>query len=81
MHRHRYIIEACPAKCRRAAVNEDGDKTLREACEGIGGRYEMQSLEMGAEGDRARFLARPAPSYSPTKTVGGDKECGGEKNM
>jgi hypothetical protein len=30
----------------------------------------MEFLEMGAGGDRARFLARPAPSCGPSKTAG-----------
>ncbi|MDR2447013.1 MAG: transposase [Treponema sp.] len=61
---------ACPAKRRRAAVNGDADEALKEACGGIGGRHGMEFLEMGAGGDRARFLARPAPSCGPSKTAG-----------
>jgi REP element-mobilizing transposase RayT len=51
------------------AINEDVDKTLKEVCEGIGGRHEIRFVEIGAEGDHAYFLVQSAPSYSPTKIV------------
>ncbi|MDR2445952.1 MAG: IS200/IS605 family transposase [Treponema sp.] len=59
----------CPAKYRRIAIGEEIDKTLKEAREEIGGRHGMRFLEMGAEGDRARFPAQSVPAYSPTKIV------------
>ncbi|MDR0706450.1 MAG: transposase, partial [Treponema sp.] len=45
----------CPAKYRRIVISEEADKTLEEVCEEIGERYEIQFLEMGTEGDHARF--------------------------
>jgi REP element-mobilizing transposase RayT len=60
---------ACPAKRGRVAVNEKIDKTVKETCEGISKRYEIEFLEIGAEGDHARFLVQSTPAYSPAKTV------------
>jgi REP element-mobilizing transposase RayT len=72
MHKARNASEliyhiVCPAKYRRVAIGDEADKTLREAREGMEKRREIKFLEIGAEGDHARFLARSAPTYSPTK--------------
>ncbi|MDR0639148.1 MAG: transposase, partial [Spirochaetaceae bacterium] len=40
----------CPAKYRRAGINEAADKTIKETCEEISKRYEIKFLEIGAEG-------------------------------
>ncbi|MDR2446603.1 MAG: transposase [Treponema sp.] len=61
---------ASPAKYRRAAIGGEADYALKEAREEAEKRCGINFLETGAEGDRARFPARPAPAYSPTKTVG-----------
>ncbi|MDR2446768.1 MAG: IS200/IS605 family transposase [Treponema sp.] len=65
----------CPAKYRRIAIGEELDKTLEEAREEIGGRHGMRFLEMGAEGDRARFPAQSVPAYSPTKMAAAIKSA------
>jgi REP element-mobilizing transposase RayT len=35
----------CPAKQRRVVISEEVDKTLKEVCEEISKRYEIQFLE------------------------------------
>jgi REP element-mobilizing transposase RayT len=50
-------------------ISEEIDKTLKEVCEEISERYEIQFLEIGTEGDHAHFLAQSVPAYSPTKIV------------
>jgi REP element-mobilizing transposase RayT len=49
--------------------NEKIDKTVKETCEGISKRYEIEFLEIGAEGDHVHFLVQSTPAYSPAKTV------------
>ena len=59
----------CPAKYRRVVIDERVDKTLKEVCEEISKRYEIQFLEIGTEGDHVHFLVQSVPAYSPTKIV------------
>ena len=59
----------CPAKYRKVVIDEEVDKTIKETCEGIGQRYEIKFLEIGAEKDHVHFLVQSVPSYSPTKIV------------
>jgi REP element-mobilizing transposase RayT len=59
----------CPAKYRRVVINEGVDKTIKETCEGISKRYEIEFLEIGTEGDHVHFLVQSIPTYSPTKIV------------
>ena len=59
----------CPAKYRRVVISDEVDITLKEICEEIGKRYEIQFLEIGTEGDHVHFLVQSVPSYSPTKIV------------
>jgi REP element-mobilizing transposase RayT len=44
----------CPAKYRRAVINTEIDKKLKEVCEGIEVRYEIKFLEIGAEKDHVQ---------------------------
>jgi hypothetical protein len=60
---------ACPAKRGRAAASGAVDETIQETCGETRERYGMKFLEMGAEGDRVCFPARPAPPHGPTKTA------------
>jgi REP element-mobilizing transposase RayT len=39
----------CPAKYRRVVISEEVDKTLKEVCEEISKRYEIEFLEIGPE--------------------------------
>jgi REP element-mobilizing transposase RayT len=59
----------CPAKYRRVVITEEVDKTLKEVCEEISKRYEIQFLEIQTEGDHVHFLVQSVPMYSPTKIV------------
>ena len=59
----------CPAKYRRVVITEEVDKTLKEVCEEISKRYEIQFLEIGTEGDHVHFLVQSVPMYRPTKIV------------
>ncbi|GHV15858.1 IS200/IS605 family transposase ISDha13 [Spirochaetia bacterium] len=59
----------CPTKYRRVVINNDVEKTIKETCEGIEDRYEIQFLEIGMEGDHVHFLIQSVPKYSPTKIV------------
>ena len=59
----------CPAKYRRAVINEEVDKKLKEVCLGIEARYEIKFLEIGSEKDHVHFLVQSVPTYSPTKIV------------
>ena len=59
----------CPAKYRRVVINETVDKTLKETCDEISKRYDINFLEIGTEGDHVHFLVQSVPKYSPTKIV------------
>jgi REP element-mobilizing transposase RayT len=59
----------CPAKYRRAVINEVVDKKLREVCLGIEARYEIGFLEIGTELDHVHFLVQSVPTYSPEQIV------------
>ena len=59
----------CPAKYRRAVINEEVDKKLSEVCLGIGARYEIKFLEIGAEKDHVHFLVQSVPKNSPKQIV------------
>ena len=59
----------CVAKYRRLVISEEVDIVLREVCVGISQRYEIQFLEIGADGDHMHFLVQSVPMYSPTKIV------------
>jgi REP element-mobilizing transposase RayT len=59
----------CPAKYRRVVISEEADKKLREVCEEISKRYEIQFLETGTEGDHVHFPVQTVPAYSPKKIV------------
>ena len=59
----------CPTKYRRVVINKDVEKTIKETCEGIEDRFEINFLEIGMEGDHVHFLIQSVPMYSPTKIV------------
>jgi REP element-mobilizing transposase RayT len=45
----------CPAKYRKAEINKEVDKKLREICLGIEARYEIKFLEIGTEMDHVHY--------------------------
>lgn len=59
----------CVAKYRRVVFDESVEAVLLEVCFDIGLRYEIEFLEIGADGDHVHFLLQSVPSYSPTKII------------
>jgi putative transposase len=59
----------CPAKYRRAVFTPVVDEKLKEICEDIALRYEIEFLEIGADQDHVHFLVQSVPGYSPKKIV------------
>jgi putative transposase len=59
----------CPAKYRKAVFTPDLDEKLKEICEEISLRYEIEFLEIGTDSDHVHFLVQSVPTYSPTKVV------------
>ena len=59
----------CPTKYRRAVITSDVEEKLREICEEISLRYEMEFLEIGTDSDHVHFLVQSVPTYSRTKIV------------
>ena len=59
----------CPAKYRGAIFTAEVDEKLREICQDIALRYEIEFLEIGADQDHVHFLVQSVPSYSPTQIV------------
>jgi putative transposase len=59
----------CPAKYRKAIFTEEVDAKLKEICEEIALRYEIEFLEIGTDKDHVHFLVQSVPMYSPKKIV------------
>ena len=59
----------CPAKYRKAVFTREVDEKLKEICEGIEERFEIEFLEIGTDRDHVHFLVQSVPDYSPTKIV------------
>ena len=59
----------CPAKYRRAVIDEKVDEVIKDVCLEIANRYQMDFLEIGTDKDHVHFLVHSVPSYSPTKIV------------
>ena len=59
----------CPAKYRRAVVEEKIDHVMKEVCLEIADRYQIEFLEIGTDKDHVHFLVQSVPSYSPTKII------------
>ena len=59
----------CPAKYRRAVIDEQVDQVVKEICLDIADRYQIEFLEIGADKDHVHFLVQSVPTYSPTKIV------------
>ena len=59
----------CPAKYRKAVFTSEVDEKLKEICEEISLRYEIEFLEIGTDSDHVHFLVQSIPTYSPTKIV------------
>jgi len=59
----------CPAKYRRAVIDETVDQVLKEVCLEIADRYQVEFLEIGTDKDHVHFLVQSVPTYSPTKII------------
>ena len=59
----------CPTKYRKAVLTPDVDEKLKEICEQISLRYEIEFLEIGTDSDHVHFLVQSVPVYSPRKIV------------
>jgi REP element-mobilizing transposase RayT len=59
----------CPAKYRKAVFTPMVDEKLKEICQEISLRYEIEFLEIGTDSDHVHFLVQSVPTYSPTKIV------------
>ena len=59
----------CPTKYRRAVITDEVDKILRETCEGITERFEIEFIEIGADNDHVHFLVQSVPTMSPTQII------------
>ena len=59
----------CPAKYRRAVIDQKVDQVLKAVCLEIAQRYQIEFLEIGTDKDHVHFLVQSVPSYSPTKIV------------
>ena len=59
----------CPAKYRRAVLDEKVDQVLRDVCLEIAVRYQIEVLEIGTDKDHVHFLVQSIPTYSPTKII------------
>jgi putative transposase len=59
----------CPAKYRKAIFTEEVDAKLKEICEEIELRYEIEFLEIGTDVDHVHFFVQSVPMYSPKKIV------------
>jgi len=59
----------CPAKYRRAVIDEKVDQVLKEVCIAIATRYQLEFLEIGTDKDHVHFLVQSVPTYSPTKII------------
>jgi REP element-mobilizing transposase RayT len=58
-----------PAKYRRAVLDKDVDKVLKEICLEIEQRYQVKFLEIGTDKDHVHFLVQSVPTYNVTKIV------------
>ncbi len=59
----------CPTKYRKVVITPRVDEKLKEICEDIALRYEIEFLEIGTDRDHVHFLVQSVPTYSPTQIV------------
>ena len=59
----------CPAKYRRAVIDDKVDQVVKDVCLEISDRYQIEFLEIGTDKDHVHFLVQSVPSYSPTKII------------
>ena len=59
----------CPAKYRRDVFTQEVEGTLKDVCVGIGERYEINFVEIGADEDHVHFLIQSVPMMRPKDIV------------
>lgn len=52
---------ARPAKCRRVVFSKEVEMTLKETCEGISDRYEINFIGVVSDEDHVCFLVHSVP--------------------
>ena len=71
--RHNKTLLLChlvfPAKYRRGIFTPDVEGELKHVCAGMGGRYEIHFVEIGADEDHVHFLVQSVPRLSVTGVV------------
>ena len=58
-----------PVKYRRQVFTAPVEQTLKEMCIGIGERYEIHFVEIGADDNHVHFLVPSVPVKSPSEIV------------
>ncbi len=59
----------CPAKYRKKVFTKEVSQSLKEVCIGVGERYEMHFVEIGADEDHVHFLVQSVPVMRPKDIV------------
>ncbi len=59
----------CPTKYRKAVITLSIEEKLKEICEEISLRCDIEFLEIGTDRDDIHFLVQNLPTYRPTKIV------------
>ena len=59
----------CPAKYRRVIFTDEVDNALREVCEEISKRYDINFIEIGTDEDHVHFLIQSIPRISPSQIM------------
>ena len=59
----------CPAKYRKIVFTEKVDEALREVCEEISKRYDINFIEIGADEDHVHFLIQSIPRLNPSQII------------
>ena len=59
-----------PAKYRRAVINKNVDRILKEVCLEIEKRYQLKFMEIGTDEDHVHFLVQSVPTYNVARVVG-----------
>ena len=59
----------CPAKYRKQVFTEQVEQTLKDVCQGISYRYEIQFIEIGVDEDHVHFMVQSVPVKSPSEIV------------
>ena len=59
----------CPLKYRRGVITKEIGETLKEICQEISERYEINFIEIGYETDHVHFLIQSVPDLSVTEVT------------